>query len=340
MGKIAAGEDPADEKLAYRTSTLRAAYDAFKGQHLPSVSPEHARSRERIFERHFLPKLGDKVLGEISRGEIKEIVDRISRKHKIAACNAHRGFSAFLSWCLDRGLIENHVLRGSKLPAPYRPRERTLNNEELIAVWKVCDHLPQIWKTYFRMLIATGQRRIEVAGMHWDEINIKLNTWTLPAHRTKNRHLHIVPISPLMLSVLQEAPGKSGFVFPSPLNHKQPLRCFGRPTEQLRSKAGVTAFRLHDLRRSVASIMGQIDVAPHVIEAILNHKSGVISGIAAIYNKYGYEREKAQALGRYGAYIEGLLQSEHGMEATDETNVPKEIQEPGVPARFPRLAHG
>jgi integrase len=340
LGQIAAGKDPADERLAYRNSSLRAAYETFKAEHLPNVSREHARHRERIFERHFLPKLGDKVLSDISRGEIKEIVDKIGRKHKIAACNAHRGFSAFLSWSQDHGLIENHVLRGSKLPAPYRPRERTLSNEELITVWQACDDLPQVWKTYFRMLIATGQRRTEVAGMHWDEIDIKQNIWTLPAHRTKNRHRHIVPISPLMITILREAVGQSGFVFPSPFNRKSPLRCFGRPTDELRRHAKVYGFRLHDIRRTVASILGQIEVAPHVIEAILNHKSGVISGIAAIYNKYGYEREKAIGLRRYGEHIEALVQSPQDTGSGDEAKRVIESGSEAVPTRFPRLAHG
>jgi Arm DNA-binding domain len=124
LGQIAAGKDPADERLAYRDASLQIAFAAFKSAHLPEVSREHARHRERIFERHFLPKLGDKVLSKISRAEIKEIIDRIAKKHKVAACNAHRGFSAFLSWCVEHGLIEHHVLRGSKLPAQYRPRER------------------------------------------------------------------------------------------------------------------------------------------------------------------------------------------------------------------------
>lgn len=111
LGQIAAGKDPADERLAYRDGSLRIAYDAFKAEHLPKVSREHARHRVRIFERHFLPKLGDKVLSKISRAEIKEIIDRIAKKHKIAACNAHRGFSAFLSWCVEHGLIEHHVMK-------------------------------------------------------------------------------------------------------------------------------------------------------------------------------------------------------------------------------------
>ena len=308
LGQIAAGKDPADEKLAYRTASLRAAYEAFKTEHLPSVSREHARHRERIFERHFLPKLGDKVLREISRGEIKEIIDRIAKKHKIAACNAQRGFSAFLSWCLDHGLIEHHVLRGSKLPAPYHPREQILTDDELINVWTACDSLPQLWKTYFRMLIASGQRRSEVAGMHWNEINLDLHIWTLPAIRTKNRHQHVVPLSPLMMTVLREAPGTSRFVFPSPIDRKTHVHSFGRSTDALRKMAKVSGFRLHDLRRTAASIMGKIEVAPHVIEAILNHKSGIISGISAIYNKYGYEREKNVGLCRYGEYVDALIQ--------------------------------
>jgi len=335
LGQIAAGKDPADEKLAYRTASLRTAYEAFKAEHLPKVSREHARQRERIFERHFLPKLGDKVLREISRGEIKEIIDRISKTHRIAASNAHRGFSAFLSWCVEHGLIEHHVLRGSKLPAPYIPRERILTENELISVWKACDSLPQLWKTYFRMLIASGQRRTEVAGMHWDELNLDQHTWTLPANRTKNRRQHIVPISPLMSAVLNEAPGKSGFVFPSPIDRKTFVHFFDRATVELRNLAKVSGFRLHDIRRTAASIMGKIDVAPHVIEAILNHRSGIISGIAAIYNKYGYEREKSAALTRYGEYLDALFQDSSVNRPPNETSASKPT---ATPTRLFRIA--
>jgi integrase len=262
---------------------LNAAYEAFKAQHLPTLSPEHARSRQRIFERRFLPKLGDKVLSEISRADIKEIVDKIARKHKAAACNTHRAFSAFLSWCTDHGLLESHALRGCKLPAQYRPRERVLTNDELIAVWKACEDVPKVWRIYFRMLIVTGQRRTEVARMHWEEVDLERKTWTIPAHRTKNRRHHVVPLSPLAVSLLLGLSGRSGFVFPSASNNENPIRSFGPATNDLRSRAKVSGIRLHDLRRTAASIMGEIEVAPHVIEAVLNHKSGIISGIAAIY---------------------------------------------------------
>ncbi len=340
LGKIAAGEDPADERLAYRNASLHSAYEAFKAEHLPKLAPEHAKHRKRIFERHFLPKLGDKVLSEISRGEIKEIIDRIAKKHQTAACNAHRGFSAFLSWCLEHGLIEHHVLRGTKLPAPYRPRERTLSDDELIAVWKACEGLPQLWKSYFRMLIASGQRRTEVACMHWDEIDLDRQIWTLPAHRTKNRRQHVVPISPLMKTVLAEALGRSGFVFPSSFDPKKPVYDFPRATDAWRKRANVTGFRLHDIRRTAASIMGQLNVAPHVIEAILNHKSGIISGIAAIYNKYGYDREKAVGLRQYGEHIEALIRNKSMTGPDDETNVITNADAEAAPTRFPRLAHG
>ena len=339
LGQIAAGKDPADERLAYRDSSLRIAYDAFKAEHLPKVSREHARHRERIFERHFLPKLGDKVLSKISRAEIKEIIDRIAKKHKIAACNAHRGFSAFLSWCVEHGLIEHHVLRGSKLPAQYRARERVLTDSELIKVWNACDHLPKIWKAYFRMLIVTAQRRAEVASMHWSEINLDQCTWTLPTERTKNRYQHVVPMSPLMKTVLDSAPGKSGFVFPSPIVRSQPIHSFGRATDALRKCAQVSPFRLHDLRRTAASIMGQIKIAPHVIEAILNHRSGIISGIAAIYNRYGYESEKLDGLCRYGEYLRALIHNAIPESQIDEIRH-RSLSDSDAAARLPRLAHG
>jgi integrase len=334
LGQIAAGKDPADAKLAYRDASLRIAFNLFKSKHLPMVSREHARHRERIFERHFLPKLGDKVLNQISRTEIKEIIDRIAKKHKIAACNAHRGFSAFLSWCVEQGLIEHHVLRGSKLPAQYRARERVLTDAELLEVWNACDRLPQIWKTYFRMLIATGQRRSEVAAMHWNEISLEHRTWTLPPERTKNRYQHVVPISPLMIAILDGAPGRSGFVFPSPMARTQPIHSFGRATDALRKSAQVSGFRLHDLRRTAASIMGKIKIAPHVIEAILNHRSGIISGIAAIYNRYGYESEKEDGLCRYGDYLQALVHRPMLERKIDETL----LSDAEAAFRFPRLA--
>jgi integrase len=338
LGEIAAGKDPADKRLAYRTASLRTAYEAFRVEHLPRVSPEHARHRERIFERHFLPKLGDKVLSEISRGEIKEIIDRIAKTHRIAASNTHRGFSAFLSWCVEHGLVEHHVLRGTKLPSPYRPRERTLSDVEVVAVWRACDDLPTLGKAFFRMLLASGQRRSEVAGMHWSEINREQQNWTIPAERTKNRQQQVVPLSPLMSALIEQAPGKTGFLFPSPLNNTRPLHSFARPTQEFREKSKVADFRLHDLRRTAASIMGKIGVAPHVIEAILNHKSGIISGIAAIYNKYDYEREKRIGLERYGQYLESLVEPIAVPAPINQKTNPIKPKNATTPTRLSRIA--
>jgi integrase len=245
-----------------------------------------------------------------------------------------------LSWCFEHGLIEHHVLRGSKLPAPYQPRERTLTDDELVTVWRTCENLPKLWKTYFRMLIASGQRRTEVAAMHWDEISLDQQTWTLPANRTKNRRQHVVPISPLMATLLRQAPGQKGFVFPSPIDRKKPIHSFGRATDELRKVSKVTGFRLHDLRRTAASIMGQIGVAPHVIEAILNHKSGIISGIAAIYNKYDYEREKGIGLRRYGEHIEALIRNKPTAAPIDDTAVLTDANAEAEPARSLRVVSG
>ena len=86
--------------------------------------------------------------------------------------------------------------------------------------------------------------------------------------------------------------------------------------------------------------MGKIEVAPHVIEAILNHKSGIISGIAAIYNKYGYEREKNVGLCRYGEYVDALIQNRLAKGTIDETTAVANAKAGAAPTRFPRLAQG
>ncbi len=178
--------------------------------------------------------------------------------------------------------------------------------------------------------------------MHWDEIEIARRVWTLPAHRTKNRQQHAVPISPLMERLLQQVPSKSGFVFPSPVNPKGPVNSFGRPTEALYSESGVTGFRIHDLRRTVASLMGKIGVTPHVIEAILNHKSGIVSGIAAIYNKYDYEREKDLGLTVFGHFIDALVQGQPTVHLRYETELSKTFAPPenaDETTRYPRAVH-
>jgi integrase len=78
---------------------------------------------------------------------------------------------------------------------------------------------------------------------------------------------------------------------------------------ELNGGTPVPAWVFHDLRRTVASSMAALDTAPHVIEACLNHRSGIVSGVARVYNRYDFKNEKAEAFARWAQHIDRL---EHG----------------------------
>jgi Phage integrase family/Lactonase, 7-bladed beta-propeller len=178
----------------------------------------------------------------------------------------------------------------------------------------------------FRLLLLTGQRRDEVAQATWSEFDLKKATWTL---RTKNGRLHIVHLAPLAMEILEKLPriaSAKGYVFTTGKGGADvPVNGFTKPPQRLaaamlarhkaeRAKAGedtttatIKHFTLHDLRRSAATGMASIGIAPHVVDKILSHSSGKISGIAAIYNRFEYLPERQAALEAWGRHIESLI---------------------------------
>jgi len=130
--------------------------------------------------------------------------------------------------------------------------------------------------------------------------------WTIPKSRTKNAKSHIVHLSDQSVGVLKRADRRGALVF-SPLSGK-PFRSFGRAKRLLDQISGVTEWRLHDLRRTCVSGMARLGVAPHVADKILNHQSGTISGVAAVYQRHEFLSERRAALDLWGAHIEEILQ--------------------------------
>jgi integrase len=135
--------------------------------------------------------------------------------------------------------------------------------------------------------------------MRWSEIDLEARTWSLPRERCKNGHAHVVLLSDQALAVLfrLQTDGESDLVFG--------VSGFSRAKKALDKAAGLaTPWTLHDLRRTCASGMARHGVAPHVVEAVLNHRSGVIRGVASVYNKYQYGTEKREALALWAEHVE------------------------------------
>jgi integrase len=176
-----------------------------------------------------------------------------------------------------------------------------LSNVELGAVWRAAG--PGDFGDIVRLLILTGQRRDEVGAMWWSELDLEAAVWTIPATRTKNSRAHTVPLSPAAVQILSARVRQVGreYVFGS---RAGPFQGWSRAKAALDARVALTApWRLHDLRRSLATGLGDIGVLPHVVEALLNHLSGFRGGVAGTYNYAAYASEKRDALNRWADHV-------------------------------------
>jgi integrase len=216
-------------------------------------------------------------------------------------------------------LLDVNPIVGLRLPHKEQPRERVLSDDELLSLSAAADEEGYPFGNATKLLMLTGQRRGEVSEMRWSEISLERSLWTIPAARSKNARAHEVPLSPPVVSLLTSLPRflASDWVFTT--TGTGPISGFGRFKRRLEVAVGVTDWRIHDIRRTVASGMARLGIDPHVIEKILNHKSGIIAGVAAVYNRYGYEREKREALDRWASHVDALLQPKKLSQGTSRT---------------------
>jgi integrase len=155
--------------------------------------------------------------------------------------------------------------------------------------------------------------------MRWADLDLGKGIWTIPRERSKNGIANEVPLSPLALAIIKALPKFEGedFVFAASNGSGNPASGYSKAKLRLdrliaarraaEELPAILEWWLHDLRRTAASGMARLGVAPHVIERVLNHISGSQSGVAGIYNRYGYLPEKRRALEAWGRYIENLF---------------------------------
>ncbi len=267
---------------------------------------------ERHLRRDAEP-LHRRGLGEINRLAIADLLGGIERRSGAATRNKVRTtLSGFFNWAIAEGLAEINPVTGT-YKADETPRDRVLSDAELSLIWRSLrdDNYGDI----VRLLVLTGQRRKEIGSLRWSEIDFDRALIVLPAERVKNGRPHSVPLSPEALRILEGRCakhrsntrtdflfGKAGFTGWS--------ECKDRLDEAL--GATVKPWRLHDIRRTVATGMAELGVLPHIVEACLNHISGHKAGVAGTYNRARYEDEMRAALDRWAAHVARLVEIEVG----------------------------
>ncbi len=297
------GEDPAGEKKKRKEMpTFAELCDEYLEKH--AIHKRTHREDKRIITRELLPRWKEFKADEVTKRDVISLLDEIvARGSPIMANRTLALVRKIFNWALSRDIIETTPCLGIKAPAPERRRERWLDDNELVAVWEAFEE-EKLTGRIFKILLLTGQRKGEVQGMRWEEIDFGSATWTIPPERSKNGHRHTVPLSEPVIEILKQIPKRHDeWVFPSPCARCGHIKNLGKAHQRIKELSGVQ-FHIHDLRRTCATGMARFGIERIVIAKVLNHTD---SSVTAIYERHGYEQEKRHALETWGAHVMRLI---------------------------------
>lgn len=319
---VAEGDDPASQKRVARR-------DAAEGRDLvenvvADFLDRHAKAKrtyreiKRLLEREVLPKWRGRKIQSITRRDVIEILDGLVDRGIGRMTNTvFSVIRKLFRWAIERDIVAASPVVGMRPPVKERSRERVLTDSEIKRLWQAADALGYPFGPMFRLLVVTGQRLGEVSGMAWQELDLDKRLWSLPRERVKNDRAHDVPLSDLAIETLTTLPKIAGahpLVFTT--TGRTAASGFSRAKRNLDKAIAddggepVPAFTLHDLRRTVATGLQRLAIPPHVTEAVLNHKSGTIKGIAAVYARHDYADEKRAALDAWARMLREIVTGE------------------------------
>ena len=309
LGKVANGEDPAADRRERRDKdrlSLRSVIDEHLALKAGEVRVKTMRELRRYLTGPYFRPLHGMPVDQVSRKDIASRLVAVTREHgSIVAAKARAALSTFFAWSMQMGLVEHNPVVGTIQPKNSKPRERTLSDEELAAIWRACED--DAYGRIVKLLVLTGGRRAEVGGMRWSEIDPERGTWTLPAGRSKNRRAHTLPLMPMALDVIKGVPRLASRDQLFGFRSNDGFTDWDGRKEALDERSGVSAWTLHDIRRSVATRMADIGAQPHIIETILGHVGGHKGGVAGIYNRSSYTREVRNALALWEDHLRTVV---------------------------------
>ena len=338
----AQGIDPAAERAAAKAAKAaeRAKADETFGSIVERFIERYAKPElrtwkniERGLAKDATPRWGDLPISEIRRKMVGELIDGIvDRGAPRQAALVYAYLHKFFKWAVGRGYIDTNPAENLPKPKQAPSRGRVLSDHELRLIWQASATLGWPFEPILKLLALTGQRKSEIAAGHCSEIDIKGKVWKLPASRTKNKNAHAFPLSGPVIGILETLPriedgrgrgeGLADLIFTTTGNTA--VSGFSRAKENidatvvaLNGGEPIPDWTWHDLRRTAATGMARLNIAPHAIEAVLNHKSGVISGVAAVYNRHSYEEEMRAALDTWARKLSEFVAGEREANVID-----------------------
>jgi integrase len=301
LTSIADCQDPAAAKRVGTPAddTLAAYVALYRETHVNTLRSGTAANINRELER-MQDAWPGRSLRSISKKDLVAIFDKALNRGPSAAVTTWKVAKAFFAWCEAREDDFPSPARSIRKPAKEKSRERVLDDAELKLTWEAADAAGGAAGALVKLLILSGARRNEVTELARDEITT--DSIELRGDRTKNGVPHTIPITTMIRSVLDTLPTTGKFL----LNGTD--RAFGDHSgAKERIVPDIRPWTFHDLRRSFASGLQRLGVAPHIVELALNHRSGTFSGVAGIYQRHRYDKEVREAFELWSQHIETLM---------------------------------
>jgi integrase len=318
---IGEGTDPiAEKKAAAAGQAVRDMVENYITRHV--AAKRSADEIARRLRKNVSDVIGDVKLSELHRRDITRCVDRV--KDRGAGVEANRLFEdirAMVRWARGRGDLDSNLVEGMRRPTETTERDRALDEDEIRTVWAELAgaDMREGTRRILRLCLVTAQRVGEVSGMTRAELDLETATWTIPAERAKNGREHNVPLSSMAIEIIREQladvdalaerKGRAApqWLFPGP-GARAAVTGGSIPKAVARGEWSVAHFTPHDLRRTAATGMETLGVSPYIIGHVLNHVSATKATITSkVYARYGYMKEKREALDLWAARLAGIL---------------------------------
>lgn len=307
-GEFANIEKGVDVAAVKKQARLADSFDDLAHRYLENHAKKLKRTweeDERVINRDLLPAWRNRKAGDITRRDVKALIQGIAdRGAGVMANRTLALISKIFNFAVEEEVVSVNPAYRVPKAIKEQSRSRVLSEDEIKAVWLALDGQRQRVAAIFRLLLLTGQRKSEVTGMRWQELDLERGWWTIPEERSKNGLAHRVPLAPQALAILRSL-GEAHdpiFVFRGG-RVGQPIANLQKVTKKIKEASNVD-FRVHDCRRTAASLMTGLGVQRLVVSKILNHVDGETTGI---YDRHTYDAEKRAALEKWDRHVSGLV---------------------------------
>jgi integrase len=265
------------------------------------------RSVELALRKHACPAFKGMMVDTIRKADVIRLLDNITDNGAPIQANRVLAYlRRMFNWCLERDIITSTPVFGVKPPAREHSRDRVLSHQELQDVWAGTDKMGYPFGPMIKLLILTGQRLNEVATAPYDEFDLDKAIWKLPGSRTKNGRAHTVHLPPSALKIIGNLPRVDGSDWLFTTTGFSPISGFGKAKKRLDKLSNTSGWTFHDLRRSFAThVTEALGCSPVVVDKILNHVSGSVKGVAAIYQRGEYLDERKYTLEKWEVFLLG-----------------------------------